>query len=275
MTSSASLAGRTEWLQSRLNEFQAKLMAAALREDEAENTMVVNELLEFIRMYDDSEAFESLTAAGHVKKYRSVFGLSVLRFIESIEARVFSDLMSLQDSRSEKMITHLGENRWGAYKGMKETLQMFDHANCRRFLLIGCGPVPDSLFCLHDCTKIENITGVDRNAKAVHMARQLVTAFGLDRIRIEERDAGDIDCGGYDMICCSAFITPRQDALARIISTANPGSIVIVRDPVFTGTLLFERMLQRLPPQLELLAESPSAMGRFMLKYYIFRVVTA
>jgi len=275
ISSAAPFTERVAWLQSRLDAFRKKLSVDTPSRDDPEFTNAMGEFLDFIRIYEDTKAFDVLAATGNLAEYRSVFGPAVLRFIESIESRLFSELMSKQSPRADKMSTLLGENRWGAYNGMQETFRLFDHSSCRRFLLIGCGPVPDSLFYLHDNTEVESIVGVDKNAEAVRMANLLVAKYKLGkRIRIEENDACEIDCRDYDIICCSAFITPRRKSLARIVSTAKPGSMVIVRDPAFMGTLLFERMLEAIPPQLELLAESPTARGKFMLKYHIFRVVT-
>jgi len=269
----SSVSDRVLLLQSCLQQFRQNLLDESTFQNPSVFTSMMDDFLEFIRTYDDVEAFNVWAVTGQVAEFRAVFGPAVLRFIEAIEVRTCAELLSGHYPRSVKMSERLGENKWGAYRGMEESLRLFDHSACRRFLLIGCGPVPDSLFCLHDCTNLERIDGVDKNADAVCMARRLVETFGLNRIQLEVADAGDVDCAEYDMICCSAFITPREKTLSRILSTARRGSFVIVRDPVFTGTLLFEPMLHTLPPQIARVAESATARGRFMLKYHILRII--
>jgi hypothetical protein len=135
--------------------------------------------------------------------------------------------------------------------------------------MVGCGPLPDSLLCLHDRTEVEALVGVDRDAGAVRMAQDLVDAFGLARIRIMQGDAMDLDYEGFDVICCSVFATPRLGIIQRVAATAGQECSIILRDPFFTGTLLFESVVRSLPPGLEVRAASQSTRSRFMLRYFV------
>jgi hypothetical protein len=204
----------------------------------------------------------------------------MLRFTWEMEERTYAQLMasaqsavdlSTRTTPAPKLGERLGDNTWGAYARMGKTLELFDCSKCRRFLMVGCGPVPDSLFYLHDWTAVPALIGVDNDTAALVKARQLVAAFVLDRIHIEDGDACDLDYAGYDVVCCSAFLTPRAPIMQRIANTASAGTLVIVRDPVLTGTLLFESVVALLPARFEVRARSADVRTRFMLAYYVLR----
>lgn len=161
---------------------------------------------------------------------------------------------------------------WSAYAGMKSLLELFDFPVCRRFLLAGCGPLPDTLFCLHDSTDVPDGIGIDRDPGTIRKARAMVMAFGLRRIRVVEEEACVINDKGFDGLYCSLFVTPRQGRLERIADTASSGTRVILRDPFFTGKLVFEAVAETLDRRLEKLVESSACPGRFMNKPSLFHL---
>ena len=56
-------------------------------------------------------------------------------------------------------------------------------------------------------------------------------------------------------------------------STAATGTLVMLRDPVLSGTLLFESVAGTLPERLAIRARSAGAPGRFKLRYYALEVL--
>jgi SAM-dependent methyltransferase len=186
-----------------------------------------------------------------------------------MEERAFDALMSRRAQHAGRLGPLLGTHAWGAWAGMAQSLALVDVAACRRFLMVGCGPLPDSLLYLHEETAVESLVGIDRDPQALRRARELSAAFGLERIEIRDADARDFDYAGFDLICCSAFLTPRREVLARVAATARPDCAILLRDPVLTGKLFFESVLP--DPRFEVCAESSAPPRRFMLKYYSLR----
>ncbi len=135
--------------------------------------------------------------------------------------------------------------------------------------MVGCGPLPDSLLCLYERTDIATLVGFERDPAAALMARELLEALGLDRIRSVEGDGLEVDYGDFDAICPSVFAVPRRAIAERIAETAREDAVVILRDPFFTGTLLFEPLADSLPAPLEIRSETASAPGPFMLRRYV------
>lgn len=217
--------------------------------------------LGFIRTYQDAEAYAALERTGEVAELRRFFGPRVTSFTASIERRKREEVLA----HPRQLETLLATNPWGAYAGLVQAVPSLGLTSSRRLAMIGCGPLPDSLVCLHRHTEVERLIGFDRDPGSSVLAQELIDGLGLDRIRITSGDGEELDYRDFDVVCPTVFAVPRRAVVERIARTARPGATVIVRDPFFTGTLLFERVLDALPAQLERCAEAPSRAGRFML----------
>jgi hypothetical protein len=225
--------------------------------------------LEFVRTYDDREAYAACEDAGIADEYRGFFGPRVLEFTWLTERRAYDELMSRPPTEAAELRSLLEANPWGAYAGARKALDLAGLASVVRVVMVGCGPLPDTLLYLHDHTAAAALVGIEPDPDARRMARWLVERLRRSRIEILASDGREVDYGGFDLICCSVFATPRRPILNRIASTADPGTVVLLRDPSFTGTLLFESVLDQLPPGFEVRARSGSRpRGRFMLSYY-------
>lgn len=225
-------------------------------------------LLEFVRTYDDREAFDALREEGGLASYRDAFGPAVLAFTVERELEARAQLVAHAAAGETE---RPAEHRWGAAPGMRVALKLFDPNSCRRLAMVGCGPFPDSLLCLHDETVVPELVGFDRDPASAAAAAELVRTLGLGRISIERADARELDYSGFDAVCCSVFAEPRAAILARAAQTADAGTVVLVREPFFTGRLLFESVLDESPDGLEPLAHA-SGRGPFMLGYHALRV---
>ncbi len=266
---------RVTELQARLEVFRRALEPFAAGASGPAFKATMEKFLEFVRTYDDADAYAAWENAHPAAEFRAFFAPRVLQFTWAAEQQTHRELLAKASQAGAAIGPLLGANTWGAYARMAGVLGHIDWSACRKFLMVGCGPVPDSLFCVHDHTSVERLLGMDRDPMAVDLAGQLVNAFGLARIRIEQADACEVDYREFDVLCCSAFLAPRRAIMERIASTAREGSTILLRDPFFTGRLLFESTLDALPPRLAIVSELPATRGRFMLKYYILRVGSA
>lgn len=266
---SPSLRERVDQLRSQLDVFRRRL-ATGDAPDSPGFVAAMSEFLDFVVTYRDSEAYVALELAGSVGEYRSFFGPRLLEFTWLTERRVHHQLISRHDLTSAALGAMLEANAWGAYAGFGRMLALADLTTRRSFLMVGCGPLPDTLLYMHDRTSIETLVGVERDADAQRMARELVERFDRRRIEIRKADGAEVDYSAFDVICCSVFAAPRSQIIERIARTARDDCLVLFRDPVFTGTLLFESILDGLPARLEVLAKSGARPpGPFMLRYFV------
>ena len=269
---SAPLAGRVALLRSRLAAFRQRLAHSPADPAAPEFLTAMQEFLDFIRVYDDPDAYAAFERTAELAEFRASFAPCVLRFTWAMENHTFAELMAKKTPGLTKMGPLLGAHTWGSYARMEETLKLVDFSACRTYLMLGCGRVPGSLFYLHDWTAVDRLVGIDTDPDALRMARELVAAFGLTRIRILAADACAFDYGDYDVIYWDPFAIPRRKVMERIASTARQDSVIILREPFFTGTLLFESVVPSLAPRFAICAESATFPGRFMLKHYLLRL---
>lgn len=261
------LAARVERLTNSLDGHRERL--GGLDPDDTDLASAMEDLLALVRTYDDDEALAALARTGAIDAYRSLFGPRVLRFTWAVERAAYNTLRERDVERGQPIESLLGPNTWGAYARMAETLELVDTSQWQRFLMVGCGPLPDSLFCLHDRTEVPRLVGADRDVDALRMARELAQHLALDRIELRNADAVDLDYGRFDAVCCSIFAAPRQAIMERIAATASPDCVVLLRDPVGMGALLFEPVVDRLPARFEVRAAATTPPGKFMLRYFV------
>lgn len=234
----------------------------------------MSELLELVRALDDRDAFAELDRDGTVAACRACFGPRMLAFTAAVEDRVRADLLAEGVDRGS-IDSRLRSNPWGAYRGTEETVAATELSKCRRLAMIGSGPLPDTLVYLHEHTEVNALVGIERDRDAADRARALLDRLGLDRIEIREADGAQVDYAGFDAVFVSVFAEPRAEIVARVASTAEPGAVVVLRDPVFTGRLLFDSVLDRLPERLQLRATARSRPGSLMLARYVLAVSPA
>lgn len=141
--------------------------------------------------------------------------------------------------------------------------------------MTGCGKLPACLFFMYDRTSIPDLLGIDTDAGAVTMARELVEKWGMSRIHIEQGNAAEISYAPHDTIYWDPFAAPRREIMNRILETARPDATIILREPFGTGTLLMEPVMPYLDPRFVVTGESEGFPGRFMLKHYILRLAPA
>jgi hypothetical protein len=226
------------------------------------------ELFEFVRTYGDRGAYRELERTGAVGDYRATFAPRVFEFVGETERRATEDLLAGPVSL-EGRLQRLRSNPWGAYAGMEQALSGADLSRCRSAAMVGCGPLPDSLVYLHERTSIPTVVGYDRDPAALRAARTLAARLGLERVEFADADGRELDYGRFELICPSVFARPRLAIFERIAETATPEAIVLLREPVFTGTLLFEPVLASLPARFEVRAKPRSGPGRLMLRRWL------
>jgi hypothetical protein len=250
---------------------RATLDALAARLTTPQAARVAADLLNLVRSSEGGEALSGLPA-GLVADYRAQFAPPVLEFIAGQERLAAERLRARAGERDGSLAALLGENRWGAYNGMARALDLADDTAFERVAVVGCGPFPDSLFCLHDRTSTPELVGFDRDREAVETAVGLVAALDVERISIRQADAAELDYGGFDLVCCSVFATPRQAILARIAETAPQAATVLVREPAGIAEAVFEPVLRDLPERLRLVARTDGPQGPLGLAYAVLAV---
>jgi hypothetical protein len=100
----------------------------------------------------------------------------------------------------------------------KATLEEFSEVaivDTDQVVHIGCGPLPNSLISLarrYPATFV----GIDRDARAVTLARKLVGEYGISNVTIHHGDALDCDVAQYDLIIVSYGVGSEEALFSRL-----------------------------------------------------------
>ncbi len=148
-----------------------------------------------------------------------------------------ADLL-LKSSGSDTALESLGEFAIEAYCRVSDMFDWDDFGRCNRFVMVGSGPLPVTL--LHVAKRFPGmqITGIDTDPESVHVSRRVVKKFGIDNIHLHQLDGRMHAYQEADIIYVANLVHPKSEVLRQIANTANPGTLVILRDPTENGAQL-------------------------------------
>ena len=158
----------------------------------------------------------------------------------------------------------------GAYDRVVDMFDQVDFSRCRRFAMVGCGPLPVTALHISDRTEVPEILALDIDAEALALAERLVERLGLARIRVQSANGSAFDFSGTDVIYVANLVSPKASVLRRIAGTAAPGAQVILRNPYAAGHLLAEDGTEDLDAGLSVTGEGAGNM-RFLSRHVFLR----
>lgn len=157
-----------------------------------------------------------------------------------------------------------------AYLRIKDTLDFIDFSKCGTFIMVGCGPLPATLFCIHENTDVQAIIGVDNNQEAIDFAKKLIEYQELPRIQVRKMNGIDFNYQKADVIYVANLVSPKKKILNQILETSKRDVQVILRDPYGMGTLLSESGMEDLDSRFQCIGEGIEN-EYFLSKHFFLR----
>lgn len=111
----------------------------------------------------------------------------------------------------------------------------------KNMVMVGCGALPYTL--LHACWKKPSLacTGLDYDNGSLVQAHKVRSCLRLDeRIHYITQNGHMFDYRDHDLIVVANIVSPKHRVLERIATTAPRGAVIVVRNPVTFGELLWE-----------------------------------
>ena len=139
------------------------------------------------------------------------------------------------------------------YNRVREMFERVDFRACRRFVMVGCGRLPVTMFHVHDRTETSEIIGLDIVPDAIETAREIAARFGYARIGAELCDGQAHDYGQAQILFITNMIASKAAVLSRIAETGPPDVRIIVREPYSLRRLWSESGERSLDPRLEII----------------------
>jgi hypothetical protein len=148
-----------------------------------------------------------------------------------------------------------GTTALAIYNRISGMFDRVDFGGCRRFVVVGCGPLPATVFHVHDRTDVPEIVGLDVRPEAVETAGELARRLGYARASFAASDGASYDYGGADIVFVANMVFGKKSILSRIADTAPQDVRLILRDSYSLGRLYAENAVRDLDPRLEVVGE--------------------
>jgi hypothetical protein len=226
----------------------AALLESSQHRDPAD---VINDLCALAHSMGD-EAAEALldanpTLCRHVPALTQAFYQRVVRKemaeTERLLKHVWDGPVSFRDVASPDVLR--------TYNRVREMFERVDFRACRRFVMVGCGRLPETMFHVHDRTETTDIIGLDIVPDAIDTAREMAARFGYSRIRAELCEGQAYEFGEAQIIFITNMVSSKAAVLSRIAETAGADVQVVVREPYSLRRLWSESGERSLDPRLE------------------------
>lgn len=107
---------------------------------------------------------------------------------------------------------------------IENELKLADLENDANIIVVGCGPLPVTVY--HLAEKGFNVTGVDRDPRAIEYSRKF-----LDDVEFILDDGRNIDYSSYDAVWIPFHVEPKDDILCKIFREIKIGGKVVYRVP--------------------------------------------
>lgn len=115
-------------------------------------------------------------------------------------------------------------------KEYQKELETFDISEKNKILHIGCGAYPLTELMLANLS-VREIVGVDKNPKAVKLAKEVIHKKKLDKkIKIEHGNGLNYPVDRFDVIVVSSCSVPKLEILKHILKTAKKQTTIILRE---------------------------------------------
>ncbi|MGI9426357.1 MAG: nicotianamine synthase family protein [Hyphomicrobiaceae bacterium] len=156
-----------------------------------------------------------------------------------------------------------------SYARVRDMFKHIDFANCCRFVLVGCGALPVTMFQVYDRTSVPEIVGLDTRLHAIDCLQSLATAHDMPRLRPVLCDGQHYDYAGSDVIFIANLVSPKRQVLESILETAPTTAQIVLRDPYSIGRLFTECGAYCLPPGLRVAAVGASSPAYFSRNVFL------
>ncbi len=259
----------------RLDRFVAEFRQI----DAASETGAVRSLIaEFVDFANtlDADCWQRLVGEDpSVLEYRETLAPHYANYLRDREFEEAEQLLSkIQPGDGQSGIAALLNADFGrrAYDRVADMFEMVDFSTCRRFVMVGCGPLPVTLLHVLDRTDVAEAVGLDINQRAVAMANQLGENSGLKRLRTLVSNGAGFDFTGADLVYIANMVSPKARILSRIVDQTPGHTRIILRDPHSIGALLAETGVADLDARLEYYGDGSSSQ-QFLSKHVFLRRV--
>lgn len=113
--------------------------------------------------------------------------------------------------------------------------------NGKKFLMVGCGPFPETLCFVSNHYKVSEIYGMDSNLEAIKNAEKILQIISLhNNMKLIHLEAQNFDFSRIDIVFMANGLRNKSDILDQVYKTSHNNIEVITRNPINLAGLLYE-----------------------------------
>ena len=251
---SPEIQNKVKSLTQTLEEFRIALEHNNYMSHKKEFFEIMNKFWEFASSMQDTKTYEYFEHSQYFSKYRSFFSSKEQYYVRTIEATEAINIITKSIKENIRFYDLL-ERKMAKENYLKTSyeIEMMDLEKKKQLVMVGCGPLPETILYLHDNTNLEEIIGLDSNQEAILMGGDMLNSIGnTSRVNLIHCDGVKYDYKDADIIFVANFVTPKIKVLQQIANTAKNGAKILVRTPVLLGKMLYECAINGLPSRLTL-----------------------
>lgn len=151
-------------------------------------------------------------------------------------------LLAMPPRRGAGFLEIAGEKARVGYMRVADMFEHVDFSQCRRFAMVGCGPLPVTALHVAERTAVPECMVVDCVEPSLKLTASLCERFGWDRLRPVLSDGISFDYAEADVVYIANLCSPKHEVVARVAATCRPGTQVVVRDAGSLGLLWAEQV---------------------------------
>lgn len=253
-------------LIAKLQSFKEELEAIHYTKEEQEYFEKMWQVWDFFTSFDDEEAYEVFSHTKEFEEFNMFFVKQDEYFERSLDSAEAINIVT--KNPTEDILDVLANNfSKNVFLQAAEEIQSLDTKDIHTLIMVGCGPMPETVISIAENTNISKIIAIDSDAEAVFVAGRVVNKLGLaDRIILRSASGQDFDYSQADAIHIANFVRGKKEVLDQISKTAKGGCKVIARKAKLLSNLAYESVFPELHQRLIVKKE---VQGSFY-SYYIF-----
>lgn len=160
-----------------------------------------------------------------------------------------------------------------SYRRVRDMFTRVDFSACRRFVMVGCGPLPVTILHVMDETGVPEIIAIDIDETALKL-NEAAFPSSDGRLQMIHADGSQYDYSAVDIVYIANLISPKSAVLSQVADSASAGTRVILRDPFSMGRLFAESGIDSLDSRYEILGDGDGD-PRFMSRHVFLQLTDA
>lgn len=216
----------------------------------------MQEFWEYISQFKNEHLYELFEHTEYYSKNREIFASYENYYVRTLEALESISILTKNVHNNASFVDFFNKRiAKETYLQTSKEIEMADFSNCKTLVMVGAGPLPETILYIYENTNIENIIGLDNNQEAVFMAGEMIRSQNLPRIKFLHFDGTLYDYHDADIVYVANFVRPKKKIFQRIAETAKTNVQIVTRTPVMFGRMLYEDTLPSLHSRLSLIQE--------------------